>query len=159
MCSYYMSINELSNAEHYANLASEVNPNFAQTAFSQGLIAALNGHIESAMGYIEKVKLLDPSELEDWPQFEVSLLMVNNRLIEAYEYIQRAIAKNPDNNLLIGYLVATLGNLDRLPEAKEKLELFHQMRSEISSLEDYGNVVPEFAKEVILKGMSNSGLS
>ena len=154
-----MSINELSNAEHYANLASEVNPNIAQTAFSQGLIAALNGHIESAMGYIEKVKFLDPSELEDWPQFEVSLLMVNNRLIEAYEYIQRAIAKNPDNNLLIGYLVATLGNLDRLPEAKEKLELFHQMRSEVSSLEDYGKVVPEFAKEVILKGMSNSGLS
>ena len=159
MCSYYMSINELSNAEHYANLASEVNPNNAQTAFSQGLIAALNGHIESAMGYIEKVKFLDPSELEDWPQFEVSLLMVNNRLIEAYENIQRAIAKNPDNNLLIGYLVATLGNLDRLPEAKEKLKLFHQMRPEVSSLEDYGKVVPEFAKDVILKGMAKAGLS
>ena len=80
-------------------------------------------------------------------------------MIEAYEYIQRAIAKNPDNNLLIGYLVTTLGNLDRLPEAKEKLELFHQIRPDITSLEDYGKVVPEFAKEVILKGMAKAGLS
>jgi len=52
-----------------------------------------------------------------------------------------------------------LGNLNQMPEAQEKIELFRKMRPDITSLEDYGKVFPEFAKEVILKGMSNSGLS
>ena len=85
--------------------------------------------------------------------------MVNNRLGEAFEQIQRAISKDPGNNMLIGFLVAVLGNLDRLPEAREKLAQFREMRPDITSLEDYGKVVPEFAKEVILKGMANAGLS
>ncbi|MBT6532743.1 MAG: adenylate/guanylate cyclase domain-containing protein [Marinovum sp.] len=159
MCSYYMSINDATNAAHYAKLAEEANPNNAQTANSQSLISALTGDIESATTYLEKVKFLDPSELDEWPQFEVSLLMVNKRLGEALEQIQRAISKDPGNNMLIGFLVAVLGNLDRLPEAREKLAQFREMRPDITTLEDYGKVVPEFAKEVILKGMANAGLS
>ena len=49
--------------------------------------------------------------------------MVNNRLIEAYEYIQRAIAKNPDTNLLIGYLVATLGNFGPVARGQGKARI------------------------------------
>ena len=158
MSSYYMSINDFVNSGHYAKLAYDVNPNNAQTAFNQSLVSAFSDDIEGALEYLEKVKFLDPSELEEWPQFEVGLLMVNDRMDEAYEQIQRAISKDPENNMLIGFLVAVLGNLDRLPEAKEKLELFRQMRPDITSREDYGKVVPDFARDIILQGMEKAGL-
>ena len=158
MCSYYVSINELSNAEHYANLASESNPNNAQTAFSQGLLAALNGNIESAMGYIERVKFLDPSELEDWPLFGVSLLMAHDPLNKVNEQIHREISKDQDSSLKVEFLKAALGNLEQLPEASEKLKLFHQMYPSVPSLEEYGKVAPEFATDVPIKGMVNTGL-
>jgi len=158
MCSYYVSINELSNAEYYANLASELNPNNAQTAFSQGLLAALNGNIESAMGYIERVKFLDPSELEDWPLFGVSLLMAHDPLDKVNEQIHREISKDQDSSLKVEFLKAALGNLEQLPEASEKLKLFHQMYPSVPSLEEYGKVAPEFATDVPIKGMVNTGL-
>ena len=103
-----MSINDVVNSGHYAKLASDVNPNNAQTAFNQSLVSALNHDIESALEYLEKVKFLDPSELEEWPQFEVGLLMVNDRMDEAYEQIQRAISKDPNNNMPVSYTHLTL---------------------------------------------------
>ena len=159
MTTYYRSIHDFDNAGHYAQLAYDANPNNAQTVFNQSLVSAFKHDSKGALSLLDQVKFLDPSELEEWPQFEVSLLMVEDRLDEALEQIQRAISKYPDNNMLLGFLVAVLGNLNQMPEAQEKMELFRKMRPDITSLEDYGKVVPEFAKEVILKGMSNAGLS
>ena len=43
--------------------------------------------------------------------------MVEDRFDEALEQIQRAISKYPDKNMLLGFLVAALGNLNQMSEA------------------------------------------
>ena len=159
MASYYFQLNDLGNARHYANEAFGINPNNSAATRALSLTEAYAGNIDLAYDYFLKTQALDPSEWSEWPQFEVSLLMVLGRMNEALDKITRAVENDPENNLLLGFKVAALGNLDRLADAQRDLEAFLQLRPDVTSLADYAPLLPDFAVEAVLQGMQKAGLT
>ena len=158
MASYYFQLNDLDNARHYAHEAFGINPNNSAATRALSLTEAYAGNIELAYDYFLKTQALDPSEWREWPQFEVSLLMVLGRMNEALDKITRAVENDPENNLLLGFKVAALGNLDRLADAQQGLEVFLQLRPDVTSLADYAPLLPDFVVEAVLQGMQKAGL-
>ena len=158
MSNYYFTKNDYKNAKHYAKLAYANNPNNGYTSYMLSLIEAFTGNIDAASKFLEDVKFLDPSELEEFPQFEVFLLVAKRKFDEALEKINRAIKIDEKNNQYPGIKAAILGNLNSQEEANETLVQFLKLRPEIKSIEDYSVHLPSFAKETILNGISVAGL-
>ena len=84
--------------------------------------------------------------------------MVLGRMNEALDKITRAVENDPENNLLLGFKVAALGNLGRLADAQRDLEAFLQLRPDVTSLADYAPLLPDFAVQAVLQGMQKAGL-
>ena len=63
MTTYFRSIHDFDNSGHYAQLAYNANPNYAQTVFNQSLVSAFKYDSKGALSLLDQVKFLDPSEL------------------------------------------------------------------------------------------------
>lgn len=147
---------DFKNRIEFMKKALDINPNHADANYEYGLSLTTNKKFGEAKNYVLKGLELNPYQQRYYPPILCCVGL--EEFEEAIEFCNKSIEVDPDFTGAYGWKASMLGHLERLDEAKEVLEKYIELRSEIKTLTDYEKVAPTVIKEILLEGLKKAGL-
>jgi tetratricopeptide (TPR) repeat protein len=150
----YINLGDADSSEYFLNQAFNVNTSNAETYAQMSRLLFSEEEIDSALMFIESARVLKDSAYYD--ALEAGYLMANDSLSRAYELLNAALSKEPENNLALYFLAflyakvnmldSALITIDFALEQKQDAKSYSLKAKILSGLERYSDAIAEINK-------------